>query len=85
MPISLERFVELFGFEFDIPAERIDADALLVDLIQLDSLEQLRLALFMEMLLPACELPEQLALEDIRVRDIYHYYSVESARRVAPA
>jgi hypothetical protein len=79
-PVSFETFVDRFSFEFDIPVEQLDPDVLLVSTFNLDSLELLRLRLFLEMLVPGLELPDQLSLDDVRLRDVYHYYCLEAER-----
>jgi hypothetical protein len=79
-PISFSIFVDRFSFEFDIPVEQLDPEALLVSTFDFDSLELLRLRLFLEMLLPGFELPDQLSLDDLRLQDVYHYYCLEAER-----
>ncbi len=55
------------------PPGTFNREARLVDDLHLDSLDLLRLTIFVESLAPI-ELPEQMDPADVTVGDLYHYY-----------
>jgi len=72
--ITEAAFIEMVTREF---ADTIDAEihpeSRILDDLGMDSLELLRLMLLAESLVPGFELPPQLDLKDVAIRDIHHY------------
>ena len=59
--------------EFGLARGDVSSESKLVDDLSFDSIELLRLAVVIDELAPGFSMPEQLAVEDIAIRDIAHY------------
>ena len=79
--LSQEAFCARFATEFEIDDVEGLEVRLIVDDLLFDSFQLFRVALLLESLLPTFEIPDQLAIEDIRVGDLYYYYSMEFERQ----
>jgi len=73
-PAFIKRFADEFELDGLVGTER------LLDDLEFDSLELLRVALFLEIVCDV-ELPEQVDYESLCVDDIWHYYQVQATRR----
>lgn len=79
--LGFEKFLALFAREFDLeisdisPTTRLQAD------LDFDSLELLRAACFMEMLVPF-DFPDEDIAVDVSLADLYGIYTTEKTREL---
>lgn len=78
--MTLDEFVREFARKLDLEARLVRADSKLTEDLDLDSLDLVEALMLAEEIWPEGRWPEQLAVSDARVVDIYHYYSVSDGR-----
>ncbi len=79
--VGQEQFIRLLAIEFDLQEENLRPGSRLADHLEFDSLEILRLAVFLEMLVPF-DLPEGADFDSLTVGDIYGLYCAEYAEQM---
>ncbi len=79
--LGIERFLALFAREFDLDVAVIRPTTRLQGDLDFDSLELLRAACFMEMLVPF-DFPDEKVAADVTLADLYSVYCSEKTREL---
>jgi len=76
--VGFDRFCTLLAQEFDVDASTLSRDTHVVDELAFDSLELLRLSIFIEMLAPI-DMPTDVDFKALTLGAVYDHYAVNAA------